>query len=74
MDPAVLHEHSAELHARLHEPLIESLRLLGEPDPGRMAELINAAVLRAAQNIEADGVEAVPDLLDRLLRPYLDAR
>ncbi|ROP41960.1 TetR/AcrR family transcriptional regulator [Saccharothrix texasensis] len=74
MDPAVLHEHSAQLHARLQEPLIDSLSLLGEPETGRMAELINATVLRASQNIEADGVAAVLGLLDRLLRPYLDAR
>ncbi len=74
MDPAVLHEHSSKLHAQLQEPLIASLRLLGEPDPERMAELVNAAVLRASQNIGSAGMAEVLGLLDRLLRPYLDTR
>lgn len=72
MDPSVLHEHSARLHAQLREPLIHALRLLGEPDPDQMAELVNTTVLRASQDIERNGQAAVLALLDRLLRPYLD--
>ncbi|MER5262070.1 TetR/AcrR family transcriptional regulator [Actinosynnema sp. NPDC002837] len=72
MDPSVLHEHSARLHAQLREPLVNALRLLGEADPDQMAELVNATVLRASQDIERDGRTAVLALLDRLLRPYLD--
>ncbi|WP_306748694.1 TetR/AcrR family transcriptional regulator [Saccharothrix yanglingensis] len=73
VDPAVLREHSAQLHARLQEPLVDSLRLLGEPEPERMAELVNAAVLRASQDIDGGGRAPALALLDRLLRPYLDA-
>ncbi|SHL13842.1 transcriptional regulator, TetR family [Pseudonocardia thermophila] len=72
--PAVLQEHSAALHARLREPLIDSLRELGEPDPEHMAELINAAVLRACHDIDADDGSRALRLLDALLRPYLRER
>ncbi|MEV8439665.1 TetR/AcrR family transcriptional regulator [Actinosynnema sp. NPDC051121] len=73
MDPAVLQEHSSQLHTRLREPLVDSLRLLGEAEPERMAELVNAAILRASQDIATSGSASVLALLDRLLRPYLDA-
>lgn len=72
IDPAVLHEHSSQHHTRLREPLLDSLRLLGEPEHERMAELINATILRACQDIDANGGTAALALLDRLLRPYLD--
>lgn len=73
LDPAVLQEHSARLHAQLREPLIDALRLLGESDPEQMAELVNATVLRASQDLETNGKAATLALLDRLLHPYLDA-
>ncbi|NUT51766.1 MAG: TetR/AcrR family transcriptional regulator [Saccharothrix sp.] len=72
MDPVVLQQHSSQLHTRLREPLVESLRALGEPEPERMAELVNATILRASQDIETAGMASVLALLDRLLRPYLD--
>jgi AcrR family transcriptional regulator len=74
IEPAVLREHSSQHHARLREPLLDSLRLLGEPEPERMAELINATILRACQDIGADGGDAALALLGRLLRPYLTVR
>lgn len=71
--PAVLQEHSAQHHARMREPLIDSLRALGEAEPERMAELINAALLRACQDIGTNDGTAALRLLDSLLRPYLNA-
>ncbi|WP_214403516.1 TetR/AcrR family transcriptional regulator [Pseudonocardia lacus] len=73
IDPAVLHEHSSQFHIRQREPLLEALRRLGEPEPERMAELVNAAILRACQDVEPDDGAAALALLDRLLRPYLNA-
>ncbi|AEA24163.1 TetR/AcrR family transcriptional regulator [Pseudonocardia benzenivorans] len=74
IDPAVLHAHSAQLHTQLREPLIDALRGLDEADPERMAELINAAVLRASQDLAPHDAAAALALLGRLLRPYLRAR
>jgi len=78
VEPAVLRGPMQDFHAALQEPLREALRELGDPDPDAMADLIDATLLSATQEIRGrqrqstrrEREQALAPLR-RLLGPYL---
>ncbi|WP_395695468.1 TetR/AcrR family transcriptional regulator [Nocardioides sp.] len=80
VDPQVLRGPMQEFHVRLQGPLREALADLGEPDPGAVADLVDAMVVHASRATGADHVEGpggagdperASALLRRLLGGYL---
>lgn len=78
VDPAVLQGPMQEFHRALQEPLREALRDHGEPDVEATADLVDAMLLSATQDIRARQrasspaeVAAALAPLRRILGPYL---
>lgn len=80
VDPQVLQQPMTDFHARLQVPLRAALAELGEPDPQAMADLIEAALVRASRDLrsheggEEEARTQALALLQRLLGPYLGLR
>lgn len=78
VDPAVLQGPMQEFHSLLQEPLRQALRDLGEAQPERVADIVDAMVLSATKEIRSRRQqssqaerEAVLAPLRRLLGGYL---
>jgi len=78
VDPAILHGPLQEFHLALQEPLRDALRDLGEPEVDTVADLVDAMLLSATQQIrgtqhggDADEHRAALAPLRRVLGPYL---
>lgn len=78
VEPAVLRGPMQDFHTALQEPLRDALRELGDPDPDTTADIVDAMLLSATQEIRrrqrestAQEREAALAPLRRLLGPYL---
>lgn len=74
-DPRMLQKPMEAFHADLQRPLVAALADHGEPDPQKMAETIEAALIKACQGLReseaAEVKETALGLLRRLLGGYL---
>lgn len=78
VEPAVLRGPMQDFHTALQEPLRDALRELGDPDPDTTADIVDAMLLSATQEIRGRQREATTREreaalapLRRLLGPYL---
>lgn len=78
VEPAVLRGPMQDFHTALQEPLRDALRELGDPDPDTTADIVDAMLLSATQEIRGRQREATTQEreaalapLRRLLGPYL---
>lgn len=79
VDPAILQGPMQAFHQALQEPLRQALKDHGEPDVDAVADLVDAMLLSASQEIRTAQRTIGPDEhttalapLRRLLAPYLD--
>lgn len=74
VDAEVLAERSADLHAHLRAPLLQSLRDLGSEEPEVVADLVGALVYSASLMLEGGtALEVVRSQVHALLVPYTRA-
>nr|WP_231703674.1 TetR/AcrR family transcriptional regulator [Arthrobacter sp. zg-Y179] len=67
-----LDNQSAMMHRQLLTPLVETLTVMGVPDPAVTAELINAIVHSSTRLLESGtGPETVEERVRELLGPYV---
>lgn len=72
-DLAAESEDADDLHRQQARPLVSALEELGDPDPARTSELVQAVLFTATRNVEAgDEADAALDPVLRMLRPFLE--